>query len=346
MLRAWDNCGNASSIHEEGRRARAELESARETIAERLGVLPQMVLFTSGGTEANNLALKGAPVERIVFSTVEHPSVTEAARAAGVAVETVAVDSEGIVRLDALKSILANSPLPTLVSIMLANNETGAIQPLAEVAALARDCNAIVHTDAVQAFGKIPVNFNILGIDLLTVSAHKLGGPVGAGALIIREGLRLKPQFHGGGQEHYRRAGTENAAAVAGFAAAIAESEPDSARLRDRLERELEGISPDVEFFSRKGARLPNTSCFAVKGVPAEMALINLDLDGMAVSSGSACSSGKVGRSTVLSAMGVSTETAGCAIRVSLGWNSTDSDIESFIGAWRRLTERTKKRAA
>ena len=346
MLAALEEHGNASSVHREGRAARARIDQARESIARRLGVMPQMIIFVSGGTEANNLAVNGPAVERLVVSAIEHPSVGEAARACGLPVEVVPVDGNGRVKIEALQAILDASPLPTLVSVMLANNETGVVQPVAEIVAIARSRNAIVHADAVQALGKIPVNVPALGVDLLTVSAHKLGGPVGVGALIVRDGLALEPLITGGTQELRRRAGTENVGAIVGFAAALEDRPAALAPLRDTLERELTEISPDVEIFGKSVERLPNTSCFSVSGIAADTALISLDLDGVAVSSGAACSSGKVGHSVVLEAMGVTPETGKSAIRVSLGWNTTSEDIEAFIGAWRRIVERRKKKAA
>lgn len=207
--------GNASSVHWEGRAARACVESSREALARCLGVLPAMIVFTSGGTEANNLAVRGAPAERLIVSAIEHPSVMEAARMRGLMVETVPVDGMGMVDIDALDALLGKSRLPALVSVMLANNETGVIQPVSRVAQVSHAHNALMHTDAVQALGKIPVRFPELGSDLMTVSAHKLGGPKGVGALVVRDGLTLSAQMSGGGQELRRRAGTENVAAIA-----------------------------------------------------------------------------------------------------------------------------------
>jgi cysteine desulfurase len=221
---------------------------------------------------------------------------------------------------------------------MLANNETGVIEPLRDVAALAHAHGALVHTDAVQALGKIPVNFGLLGVDLLSISAHKLGGPVGAGALVIRDGLPLEPLVHGGGQELRRRAGTENLAAIAGFAAAAQEKRLEIKALRDHLESRLEG----AVILSGSRERLPNTSCFALPGLAAETLLMALDLAGIAVSSGSACSSGKVAKSHVLAAMGVAPDLASAAIRVSLGWTTRTQDIEQFISAWGRIKARRK----
>jgi cysteine desulfurase len=346
MLAALDLAGNASSIHAEGRKARALIEAAREQIGFALGVRPQMIIFTASGTEANNLAVKGAPIERLLVSAIEHPSVIEAAKARGFDLERLPVDASGRLRLDALEAALKRSTLPSLLSVMLVNNETGVVQPLREIVDLARPYNVLVHTDAVQGLGKMPVNFALLGVDLMTISAHKIGGPFGAAALILRDGLELCAHTHGGGQELRRRAGTENVPAIAGFAAAVAEGVTDSRPLRHRLEIELERLSSSIQIFGRHVERVGNTSCFALGKVSADTALISLDLEGVSVSSGSACSSGKAGRSHVLEAMGVEPELAKSALRVSLGWNSTPADVDSFIAAWRRLIDRTNKKAA
>jgi cysteine desulfurase len=340
MIAASEVAGNASSIHAEGRAARKQLDDARDVIAKELGVLPGMVIFTSGGSEANNLAIKGAAVDRILVSAIEHPSVLEAARATGKPVAAIPVTSAGVVDLAALAKMLAGPK--ALVSVMLANNETGAIQPLREIAALAASHGSVVHTDAVQAVGKVNVNFGLLGVDLMSVSAHKLGGPQGCGALIVRDETALDPLIHGGAQELRRRAGTENIAAIAGFAAALEEKMNEVRRLRDILESQLE---PAV-IFSADVERLPNTTCFASPGLLAETLVMAFDLDGIAVSSGSACSSGKVSRSHVLAAMGVAPELAAGAIRVSLGWNTTEEDIVTFIAAWRRIMARQRSKAA
>lgn len=340
MLRAMDVLGNASSVHAEGRAARKLLDDSREAVAQALGVIGPMVVFTSGGSEGNNMAVKGAPAGRLLISAIEHPSVIEAAKASGKRVDLIPVTGDGLVDLAALERML---PGPrALVSVMLANNETGVIQPVADVVRLAQAHGALVHTDAVQAFGKIPVNFGLLGVDLLTASAHKLGGPLGAGALVIRDGLALEPLIHGGGQELRRRAGTENLAAISGMAAAAQAKPIEIKALRNHLEAALEGAM----IFGRAVPRLPNTTCFAVPGMSAETLLMAFDLDGIAVSSGSACSSGKVAKSHVLDAMGVAPDLARAAIRVSLGWTTTAADIDRFIAVWQRILARHKARAA
>ncbi|HUE46671.1 MAG TPA: cysteine desulfurase family protein [Aestuariivirgaceae bacterium] len=351
MIAALDAGGNASSVHREGRAARALVDEARETIALALGCLPDMIVFTASGTEANNLALKGAAglgARRLVVSAVEHASVLETAAASGLPADIVPVVGDGRIDLAALEQALAGGDRPALVSVMAANNETGAIMPLAEVAEIARRHGALVHSDAVQAPGKLPLRWAVLDVDLMSVSAHKLGGPQGAGALVVREGLIPDSLLHGGGQELKRRAGTENVAAIAGFAAALrAADEPGRLEaLRHRLEVELKAAAPDVTVFAEAGPRLPNTTCFALPGLEAATALMGFDLAGIAVSSGSACSSGKVSRSHVLAAMGVAPELAVGAIRASLGWNSTLADVERFAAAWSEIVAGMRDRAA
>lgn len=340
MLAAFEVHGNASSIHAEGRKARKLMDDARDQLAFALGCIPQMISFTSGGTEANTWALQGLGAEHILVSAVEHPSVLAAAKASGKSVDVIAVDDKGRVRLDALQALLGRAN--TLVSVMLANNETGVVQPIADVVDLSHKAGALVHVDAVQAFGKRPVNFGMLACDLMTVAAHKVGGPVGIGALVARDGLVLSPLLHGGGQELRRRAGTENIPAIAGFAAAAMEPHLDTFALTDQLEAGL----GDAIVFSDGVERLCNTTCFAIPGMRAETLLMNLDLAGLAVSSGSACSSGKVGRSHVLEAMGVSPELAACAIRISSGWNTTENDIARLLATLDTLKARHRARAA
>lgn len=340
MLRAMDMVGNASSVHAEGRAAGQMLDDSRDVVARALGVIPPMVVFTSGGSEANNLAITGAVVHRILVSAIEHPSVLAAARSSGREVSVIPVNADGVVDLVALEAMLPGRA--ALVSVMLANNETGVIQPVSEVVRMAKAHGALVHTDAVQAFGKIPVNVGLLGVDMMTISAHKLGGPVGAGALVVRDGLALQPLIKGGGQELRRRAGTENLPAIAALAAISNGTLKNINQLRDRLETALEG----AVIFGNAVPRLPNTTCIAVHGMSAESLLMALDLDGIAVSSGSACSSGKVAKSHVLDAMGVAPDLAAAAIRVSLGWTTTATDIDHFIAVWTRLMARHKARAA
>lgn len=349
MIAALDVCGNASSVHAEGRAARALIETAREDIARALGAIAPAVVFTSGGSESCNQAIRGAGVDRIIVSAVEHPCVVEAARATGKPVSIAPVNGDGVIDLAALDSLLADGEGRALISVMLANNETGVIQPVRDVVALAQKHDALVHCDAVQAFGKIPVNCALLGVDLLSVSAHKLGGPQGVGALVIRDGLAVSPLIRGGGQELRRRAGTENVAAIAGFAAAVkaaGETESDIKALRNQVESAIAQGPGKVSVFGKGVERLPNTVCFALPGLAADTALIAFDLEGVAVSSGSACSSGKVAASHVLKAMGAAEDAVASAIRVSLGWNTTDEDVNRFIESWQRIAGRHAAQAA
>jgi cysteine desulfurase len=268
--------------------------------------------------------------------------------ATGLPVDIVPVSADGDLDLAALDWLLAAGDGPALVSVMLANNETGAIMPVAQVSEIARRHGAYVHTDAVQALGKMPLRWATLGVDMMSLSGHKLGGPQGAGALVVRDGLALAPLLHGGGQEMKRRAGTENVAAIAGFAAALraADGQGRIAALRERLEIELKAAAPGVTIFAQAAPRLANTTCFALPGLEAEMALMAFDLAGIAVSSGSACSSGKISRSHVLQAMGQPPELVAGAIRVSLGWNSSANDVERFAAAWSQIVARFEDRAA
>jgi cysteine desulfurase len=336
--------GNASSVHGFGRRARACLEDAREAVAALVQAPPAAVIFTSGGTEANNLALRGlAHGRRVLLSAGEHPSVLNALEGC----VRVPLSSDGVIDLAALEALLAADPQPVLLSVMLANNETGVIQPIAAVVEMARRFSALVHCDAVQAAGKMAVDMAALGVDALSLSAHKIGGPQGVGALIADESLALAPVLLGGGQERRRRAGTENVPGIAGFAAAAhaaladLDDAPRIAALRDDLERRARAVAPAVKILGAEAPRLPNTSCLALPGWPAETQVMGLDLAGVAVSAGSACSSGKVAPSHVLRAMGADEAVAAAAIRVSLGWASTAVDVDHFIQAWGDLYARS-----
>ena len=327
--------GNPSSVHRSGRRARSIVDKARRQVAALIGALPAEVVFTSGGTEANALALAGAPATRVIASAVEHDSVRRARPDA----ETIPVDGNGVVDLAVLERMLAATAAPALVSVMFANNETGVLQPIGEVVRLARGAGALVHCDAVQGVGKAPVDVHGLGVDFVSLSAHKLGGPAGVGALFVRSGASLVPDRRGGGQEFNRRAGTENVAGIAGFGAA-AEAAVDGlavGALRDHLETSLLAFAPGSKVFGAEALRLSNTSCISMPSVPAETQVMSLDLAGVGVSAGAACSSGKVQRSAVLAAMGVAAAEGDTAIRVSLGWNSSFEDIERLIAAWRDL---------
>ncbi|WP_027553636.1 cysteine desulfurase family protein [Bradyrhizobium sp. Cp5.3] len=350
MLAAWDLVGNPSSVHAEGRHARRLVEEARAALAAAVGALPRNVIFTSAGTEANTLALSpglrgpsGGPVERLLVSAVEHPSVVAGGRFPANRIAQVQVTRSGVVDLDHLKALLGAGP-PALVSIMAANNETGALQPVAEAAKIVHEAGGLLHVDAIQALGKIPFDIKAIGADLTTFSAHKIGGPKGVGALVVAEEVAgLEPVLRGGGQELGRRAGTENVAGIAGFGAAVkavvqtlSEDAERMATLRDYLEKGLLAII-GTTIFSGDVQRLPNTVLFTAPGLKAETAVIGFDLEGIAVSSGSACSSGKVQPSHVLSAMGFGPVVAQGAVRLSLGWSTQAEDINRALEAWRKL---------
>jgi cysteine desulfurase len=343
MRAALERTGNPSSVHGFGREARRALERAREAVAAMIGAAPSQVVFTSGGTEANNQAL-GCARGSVVVSTIEHDSVLAAAPDA----ERAAVDPEGRIDLARLERQLA-STRPALVSAMLANNETGVIQPVREVVEVARRHGARVHCDAVQAGGKLEIA--ALGADFLALSAHKLGGPQGVGALVLGAGIEPAALLRGGGQERRWRPGTENVAGIVGFGRAceLAIADADWRRrtgvLRDQLEARIAAIAPGARVFGRGAERLPNTSCLTMPGVSNQTQLIEFDLAGVAISTGSACSSGKVGPSHVLAAMAVDPAEAATAIRVSFGWASTPHDVERFALVWSRLYARTRRAA-
>ncbi len=341
MAVALAETGNASSVHRFGRLARRAIESARGQVAALVGASPHQVVFTAGGTEANNLALAQRSLARVLASAVEHESVSRAADNALV----VPVDGQGLVDLGALERLLARESAPAFVAVMLANNETGVIQPVAEVAHIAHAHGALVHCDAVQAAGKIAIDMAALGVDTLALSAHKLGGPQGVGALVVADRAALQPMLLGGGQERGRRAGTENTAGIVGFGVAaelaIRDIEAISglAGLRDQMEARLRRAVPEATVFGAAAPRLPNTSCIAMPGVAAETQVMALDLAGIAVSAGSACSSGKVKASHVLAAMGAG-DLAGNAIRVSAGWRSAPADFDRLVEGWTSLWAR------
>jgi len=358
-------CGNPSSVHAEGRAVRHRIEEARESVAALVGAEPRNVVFTSGGTEANMMALspflgrgpESALRDCLVISAIEHPSVLAGGGFPRNAIETVPATPDGrldLAALGRLLSALAQKGLRRpLVSLMLANNETGVVQQVSQAAALARAAGALMHVDAVQGAGRIACNINEVGADLLTLSGHKIGGPKGIGAVIRRDQALhfADPLIKGGGQERGARAGTENVAGIVGFGAAAAvvrravgEERARMAARRDRLEAGLKARMPAAIVFGAQVERLPNTTLFAVPGIRAETAVIALDLEGIAVSSGAACSSGKVQPSHVLAAMGVAAPLAQGAIRVSLGPTTTESEVYRFLDAWIRLSKALLKR--
>ena len=414
MLAALDLEGNPSSVHAEGRAARAVIEAAREEVAALVGAAPSQVIFTSGGTEANNMALEpsvlrhfrlasearmdGARAEKAglengaeleepgglaLVSAIEHASVRAGGQFMADELIPIPANEAGEITPAAMQATVErvldhiiggagddgagdedeaagrdgeweedDDPL-FLASVMLANNETGVKQPVRELTEICHQAGGLMHTDAVQAAGKMPVDFAALGVDLMSLSAHKLGGPKGVGALILKDDEILEHAWllTGGGQENRRRAGTENLAGIAGFGAAAKaarealDSETERWRaLQEQLETALKKIAPEVVIFGAAAERLPNTTCFAIAGMRAETLLMQLDLAGIAVSAGSACSSGKLAPSEVLAAMGVSEELARAAIRISFGWSTDKADIETFLRVWEQQYVRFRAR--
>ncbi len=356
MSRALAAGGNPSSVHGFGRRAHALIEDVREKLAAALDARAENVVFTSGATEALHLAMASAGAASLIVSAVEHDAVYEHAMRAMKCESIAPVDGNGIVDLAALSALLAAAAKPALLAVQLANNETGIVQPIAMIAALCREHGALLLVDAAQAFGRIPVSIAALDAAYLVVSSHKIGGPPGAGALALAPGAPFATTRFGGGQERGRRPGTQNAPALAGFgvAAEMAERvrEPEATRLaalRDRFESGLPGNAvifgaPARQSQQEAGGllavRLPNTSNFALPGLSAETAIIAMDLEGVAISSGAACSSGKVKSSRVLAAMGVAPSLAKGALRVSFGHESRESDVDAVLAALAKITAR------
>jgi len=357
---------NPSSPHAFGRTAKKHLEDARKILADAISAFTDEVIFTASGTESNATVLGGFPDRRIIVSAIEHSSILKnipSPRGGGLGrghdrtesnnaplptsplrgEELIPVTSDGVVDLAVLEKMLAEGK-PALVSVMLANNETGVIQPIAEIAAICKKYNALLHCDAVQALGKIEVDFGRLGADMLSLGAHKCGGPVGAAALVMRRNLPFKQLLKGGAQEMNRRASTVNVAAVVGFGVAVQKF--DLAHMKnlrgwlDAMEKET-----GAHVFGNKAERLPNTSAIAMRGVASETQLIDFDLNGFAVSAGSACASGRMEISSVLKAMNAPENIASCFIRVSGGWDTKEQDIRAFSEAWKKTSARLAKQA-
>ncbi|MCV6574539.1 MAG: cysteine desulfurase [Cohaesibacter sp.] len=374
LIRAMDLGGNASSIHSEGREARAAIERARAQVARLVAAPVGSVIFTSGATEANMQALtpdmkwdyEAKPASHLYHSAVEHPSILSGGRFAADQMSAIAVDDKGVVDLSALRALLAQhdqSQGVPMIAVMAVNSETGVVQPIADIAALARDYDAYCHIDAVQAAGRLALDIGQIGCTSMALSSHKLGGPKGIGALIMaREGLEPAPLITGGPQENRNRAGTEDVQAIVGFGVAAdlaylqlcdgkdqqgADVSGEMQRLgalRDRFEQGLMDIAPDAVIFGKGAQRIESCCQFAIAGMRAETMLIQLDLAGIAVSSGSACSSGKVSASHVLTAMGFDAELAGAAVRVSLGWASEAADIEKLLNVLEKICAKHSKK--
>lgn len=339
MVAAMDDVGNPSSIHGYGRNIRKHIEHAREKIAQLVKCDPTHITFTSGATESNNWVLFGAPVERILISAIEHSSIYDLAKEKK-NIAVIPVLKNGVIDLNALESALQSDPRKTLVSVMWVNNETGVIQPIKEIAMLAKKYGALFHTDAVQAAGRVNIDLQKTPIDYLSLSAHKIGGPTGVGALIYGHEIELNTFIRGGGQERRRRAGTENTLGIIGFgeAAEIAKAGnvpyETLGKWRDELETRMLAAVPAAVIIGKDAARVANTIQVILPGATSEKQLIAFDLAGIAVSSGSACSSGSIKPSHVLQAMGISDALAKCAIRVSIGLSTQKNELDSFFQAW------------
>ncbi len=339
---------NASSTHHFGREGRKTIETARTQIAQLIGAHTNQIIFNSGATEGNNTIIRHFanthPQETILISETEHPSILEALNIFD-NIKTVPVDQNGLLRLDVLETLLQNNKT-ALLSCQYANNETGVIQNIPEIANQAHKHGALFHCDAVQAIGRIPVNMAESGIDFLTLSSHKIGGPQGVGALALGLCTQTPTLLFGGGQEKSARAGTENTAAIAGFGAAAKaalNTPTQTAKLRDKLENRLKAISPDIIIHGENAPRLPNTTLFTPPHANAQSLLMALDLEGLAISNGSACSSGTTKPSTTLKAMGQSEKTASNALRISIGWATTENDIDTFLQIWEKIYTHIKK---
>jgi cysteine desulfurase len=350
MSRTMAFAGNPSSVHGAGRRMRALIEDAREKVAAGVGASAENVVFTSGATEALQLVMTNANAASLVISAIEHDAVFEHATRALKTDRIAAVRADGLIDLGALAEQLADAPKPAMLVVQLANNETGVVQPIAKIAALAREHGALLLVDAAQAFGRVRVDIGDLDATYLVVSSHKLGGPPGVGALVLSPGAPFETTRFGGGQERGRRPGTENGPAIVGFAVAVEwalrDLETEAARISAMRDRFEAALPRDAVVFGASGPRLPNTSNFALPGIAAETAVIAMDLEGVALSSGAACSSGKVRSSRVLAAMGVAPELAKSALRVSFGHESKESDVDEALHALNRVAARRLAGAA
>ena len=347
MLQIMGAHGNASSVHGFGRAARDNVEKARAQLSARYNAKPSQVILTSGATEANNTALRAFSMHPMIVSAIEHPSVIQTALGLKQP-QLINVTTDGVINLNHLEDLLKANP-QAFISIMLVNNETGVIQPVKEAAAMAKKHGAVVHCDAVQGAGRMAVDFKDLGVDMLSLSAHKLGGPQGVGALIVADNIKLDPFMTGGSQEARRRGGTENVAGIAGFGVAVSLLDADItkqgewARWRDAFEAKIRGEVPEAMVFGGGANRVAAISCISMPGVRNDTQLMAFDLGGFAVSSGAACSSGKVQPSPVLRAMGVDEVTATSAIRVSFGWATTQAQLEKLAQSWLELYQRSSK---
>ncbi|MBL4617373.1 MAG: cysteine desulfurase [Robiginitomaculum sp.] len=344
MNNAYEQVGNPSSVHGFGRIAKQALEKARQQVAQAIKSSPDDLVFTSGGTESNNLAIKNAVdvlgVRKILLSPCEHPSNLIAAEQSGADIIYLPMLADGLIDITLFEQVVLQQKEPFMAVVMLANNETGIIQPLRRIADIVHENDGFLHVDAAQAFGKIPVSFGQISADTMTLAAHKVGGPIGVGALVVRCGLSLRGQMLGGGQESGRRGGTSNVPAITGFAVAANEAVSELAEFAalygkiDTLAEMMRKFSPDLVVFGEDVDCLPNTLCCAATGFSSQTQVMALDLSGFAISAGSACSSGKVKSSHVLKAMNVPDNLAKCAVRISIGRDITDQQLKLFANAW------------
>ena len=335
--------GNASSVHYAGRELRSLIEGARKAILQSTGA--QRLVFTSGGTEANVLAVSGLGSVPLLVSAIEHDSVLKSAPNA----HHIPVTEEGVIDLESLERILSSFDKPGLLSLMFVNNETGVLQPLQEATRLARLKGWKVHTDASQALGHIPFSFESLGVDMMTISSHKCGGPVGIGALLLKPDMQLNPLLPGGGQEYGMRSGALSAPLILGFEAAVSEALREEPFVTKRLwtfQQKIEDALPEAVVYGKRDSRLSHVLSLGMPGISAELQLIAFDLKGIAVSAGAACSSGKMKSSHVLAAMGVSPEESQCAIRVSMGWKTEEDEVDTFIQAWKDIYTKPRVKEA
>lgn len=355
MLNIFENGGNASSVHSYGRQTRKTIEQARDKVASFFDVTSAQVIFTSGGTESNALALNSAlkklNIRRLYISALEHDSIRASAQhlafEVGADLAFIPATPDGIISLENVQNVLHQEQQPFLVCLMAANNETGVIQPVQQIAQYVHKKGGIIHCDAVQALGKIPLNFNDLNVDTLSCSAHKIGGPQGSGVLIKAQNFPIYQLWQGGGQERGDRSGTENAASIVGFAEALAQSREDLDlwyAWKQALEAELQHKVPEVKIFGQKAPRLANTSCFTMPGVNNQHQVMAFDLAGYAVSAGSACSSGKVKISHVLQAMNIDESEAKTALRISWGWKTSKDELDHFVKTWYTIYQNNQKR--
>lgn len=346
MMEAMVEPTNASSVHASGRKAKQQLQEARQVVGDAVSAWANEVIFMGSGSEANNMALRGFADRPLLVGATEHASIIKTAEKLGG--DTLPVNQDGIIDLQVLEAKLKSLGKPALVSVMLVNNETGVIQPIAEIRKIVKAYDGLLHCDAVQALGKMSVDINLLGVDMLTLCAHKFGGPIGVGALVIRNDLAIKPMIHGGGQELNRRAGTENLPAILGFAKALELSNDwlkNVSSWLGAMEADIKAFAPDAIIVGEGAKRVGNTSNIIMPAVSSETQLMTYDLEGMCVSAGSACSSGRIEASHVLTAMGYDAS-AGCAIRVSAGWDTKEEDIKAFTSLWKKTYERLAQKAA